>query len=165
MVAGGKQCSSGSTITLKHALQILTDASKEGWGAPLNERTARGIWPLPESKLHINYLELKAVFLALKEFQDLCLNNIVLVATDNTTVVAYINKEGDEVGPPMCPYRPPGLTTNGHNLCHWFQTPRLGQWMQSVCPGKIWTRMPSHWQPSWAKWLRSWRTTHATGSY
>ena len=79
---------------LKHALQIYTDASKEGWGAHLNERTARGTWSLPESKLPINHLELKAVFLALKEFQDLCSNNIVLVATDNTTVVAYINREG-----------------------------------------------------------------------
>ena len=78
---------------LKHALQIFTDASKEGWGAHLNERTARGTWSIPESKLHINHLELKAVFLALKEFQDLCSNNIVLVATDNTKVVAYINKE------------------------------------------------------------------------
>ena len=36
----------------------------------------------------------KHVFLALKEFQDLCENNLVLIATDNTTVVAYINKEG-----------------------------------------------------------------------
>ena len=79
---------------IKHALQIFTDASKEGWGAHLNKRTARGSWSVPESKLHINHLELKAVFLALKEFQDLCSNNIVLVATDNTTVVAYINKEG-----------------------------------------------------------------------
>ena len=78
---------------LKHALQIFTDTSKEGWGAHLNERTARGTWSLPESKLHINHLELKAVFLALKEFQDLCCNNIVLVDTDNTTVAAYINKE------------------------------------------------------------------------
>ena len=78
---------------LRHALQIFTDASKEGWGAHLNESTARGTWSLPESKLHINHLELKAVFLALKEFQDLYSNNIVLVATDNTTVVAYINKE------------------------------------------------------------------------
>ena len=59
---------------------------------------------MPESKLHINHLELKAVFLALKEFQDLCSNNIVLVATDNTTVFAYINKEGgDEVRLPVCP--------------------------------------------------------------
>ena len=79
---------------LKHALQIITDAKKEGWGAHLNERTARRIWSLSESKLHINHLELKEVFLALKEFQDLCSNNIVVVATDNTTVVAYINKEG-----------------------------------------------------------------------
>ena len=47
---------------IKHALQMFTDASKEGWGAHLNELTARGSWSVPESKLHINYLELKAVF-------------------------------------------------------------------------------------------------------
>ena len=88
---------------LKHALQIFTNASKEGWGAQLNERTARGSWSLPESKLHINHLELKAVFLALKEFQDLCSNNIVLVATDNTTVVAYVNKEGGMKSGSLCP--------------------------------------------------------------
>ena len=74
---------------IKHALQIFTEASKEGWGAHLNEFTARGSWSVPESKLHINYLELKAVFLALKEFQNLCVERIVVVATDNTTVVAY----------------------------------------------------------------------------
>ena len=85
---------------LKHALHIFTDASKEGWGAHLNEHIARGTWSLSESKLHIkvvphiNYLELNVVFLALKAFQDLCSNNVVLVATDTTTLVAYINKEG-----------------------------------------------------------------------
>ena len=77
----------------KHALQLFKDASKEGWGAHLNDHTSRGTWSLPERKLHINNLELKAVFLAQKEFQDLCQSNIVLVAMDNTTVVAYINKE------------------------------------------------------------------------
>ena len=87
---------------IKHALQIFTDASKEGWGAHLNEHTARGTWSLPESKLHINYLELKAVFLALKEFQSLCADQIVLVATDNTTVVAYINKEGGVRASTLC---------------------------------------------------------------
>ena len=70
---------------IKHALQMFTDASKEGWGAHLNELTARGSWSVPESKLHINYLELKAVLLALKEFQDLCTDKIVLVATDNNS--------------------------------------------------------------------------------
>ena len=85
---------------IRHALQLFTDASKEGWGA--HEYTARGVWTLPESKLHINYLELKAVFLALKEFQDLCTSNIVLVTSDNTTVVSYINKEGGMKSGPLC---------------------------------------------------------------
>ena len=87
---------------LKHALQIFTDASKEGWGAHLDEHTARGIWSLPESKLHINHLELKAVFLALKEFRTLYYNKTVLIATDNTTVVAYINKEGEMKSGSLC---------------------------------------------------------------
>ena len=84
---------------VKHALQIFTGASKEGWGAHLNERTARGTWSLPESKLHINYLEIKAVFVALKEFQDLCSDKIVLIATDNTTVG---QGRGHEVGHTLC---------------------------------------------------------------
>ena len=64
---------------------------KKAGALTYNGRTARGTWSLPESKLHINHI-------------DLCSNNIVLVATDNTTVVAYINKEGgDEVGLPVCP--------------------------------------------------------------
>ena len=84
---------------IKYALQV---ASKEGWRAHLNESAARGSWSLPESKLHINYLELKAVFLALKEFQDLYTDKLVLVATDNTTVVSYIKKEGGMRSGPLC---------------------------------------------------------------
>ena len=87
---------------LKHALQIFTDASNEGWGAHLDDHTARGTWSLPESKLHINHLELKAVFLALKEFGTLVCNKTVLIATDNTTVVAYINKEGGMKSGSLC---------------------------------------------------------------
>ena len=34
---------------LKHALHICTDASKEGWGAHLNECTARGTWPFQKA--------------------------------------------------------------------------------------------------------------------
>ena len=44
---------------LSPAVQIFTDASKEGWCAHFREHTAKGTWSLPESKLHINYLELK----------------------------------------------------------------------------------------------------------
>ena len=87
---------------LKHAPQLFTDASKEGWGAHFNEHTARGDWSLPERELHIIFLELKAVFLALRKFQSLCQSNVVLIATDNTTVVAYVNKEGGMRSGPLC---------------------------------------------------------------
>ena len=87
---------------INHALQIFTDASKERCSADLGEHTIRGTWSLPESKLHRNYLELKAIFLALKEFQVLCSNKIVLIATDNTTLVAYINIEGGMRSDPLC---------------------------------------------------------------
>ena len=87
---------------LSHAVQIFTDASKEGWGAHLGDFTARGVWSVPESHLHINFLELKAVLLALKRFQHLVQGKVVLVATDNTTVVAYINKEGGMRSGSLC---------------------------------------------------------------
>ena len=103
MVAGRRQCSHRPTITpSKTCSANIYRRIKRRVGAHLNEHTARGSWSLPESKLHIYYLELKAVFLALKEFQDLCSDKIVLVATDNTTVVSYINKEGGMRLGPLC---------------------------------------------------------------
>ena len=44
--------------SIKHALQMFTDASIEGWGAHLDEHFARATWSPPGSKLYINYLEL-----------------------------------------------------------------------------------------------------------
>ena len=103
MVATGREHPTRPTLTPhKTCSADFYRRIKRRVGAHLNELTARGSWSVPESKLHINYLELKAVFLALKEFQDLCVNQIVLVATDNTTVVAYINKEGGMRSGPLC---------------------------------------------------------------
>ena len=138
---------------LNHALQIFTDASKEGWGAHLNEHTARGTWSLPESKLHINYLELKAVFLALKEFEDLCWNNIVLIATDNTTV--DINKEGGmKLGPlwilTWCSGRQVAL--KARHIPGWLNVEvdklsRLGQTIQTE-----WSILPEVFQSICTRW-------------
>ena len=85
---------------LQHALQVFTEASNEGWGAHLRHSTARGM--CTESHFHINFLELKAVFLALKSFEHLCRVQVVLIATDNTTVVYYINKEGSMRSGSLC---------------------------------------------------------------
>ena len=103
LVVEREQCTSGPAIApLQHALQVFTDASNEGFGAHLGDSTARGVWSDPESHLHIIFLELKAVFLALKSFEHLCRDQIVLIATDNTTVVSYINKEGGMRSGSLC---------------------------------------------------------------
>ena len=44
----------------------------------------------------------KGVSLALRNFKDQCQNQTVLVATDNSTVVAYINKQGGTHSVEMC---------------------------------------------------------------
>ena len=85
---------------LQHVLKLFTDASNEGWGAHLGDYTTRGLWSKSEGDLHINLLELKAVLLALK--QQFCWNQTVLVYTDNTTVVLYINKEGGMRSGSLC---------------------------------------------------------------
>ena len=43
---------------------------------------------------HINYLEMKAIFLALKSFLPLRITKHVRVFTDNFTALTYINKQG-----------------------------------------------------------------------
>ena len=85
-----------------HSIQLFTDASNEGWGAHLNQSSTKGLWSDQEKRLHINVLELKAVSLALRSFKDQCQNQTVLVATDNSTVVACINKQGGTHSAEMC---------------------------------------------------------------
>ena len=147
---------------------------------------------------------------------------MVVIATDNTTVVSYINKEGGMRSGPLC-----ALLWRNLTLCTGKQVTlrarhipgrlnvvadklsRLGQtihseWsllpevFQALCSKwhqpqidlfatrfnhklnlfvspvtdpmattvdalSIWTRMPSHRQPYWAKWWRSCKTPHTKG--
>ena len=52
-----------------HSIQLFTDASNEGWGAHLDQNSTKGLWSDREKWLNINVLELKAVSLALRNFQ------------------------------------------------------------------------------------------------
>ncbi|XP_038046762.1 uncharacterized protein LOC119720969 [Patiria miniata] len=81
---------------------ISTDASNEGWGASLPPRQAAGTWDDNTRSLHINVLELQAVVNALHHFQADVVGRSVLIKTDNTTVVAYINKQGGTKSPQLC---------------------------------------------------------------
>ncbi len=62
-----------------------TDASTTGWGAMGNG---------PQLQWHINCLELLAVWLALRRFRTLLHDKHILVRSDNTATVAYINHQG-----------------------------------------------------------------------
>ena len=75
---------------------------KKAWGAHLNEIVLSGLWSNKEAQLHINVLELKAVLLALKGFQEHLQGQSVLICSDNSTVVSYLNKEGGTHSIEMC---------------------------------------------------------------
>ena len=47
--------------------------------------------------LHINLLEMKALFLALQSFQELVAGRSVTLMCNNSMVVAYVNKQGGTV--------------------------------------------------------------------
>ncbi len=66
----------------------------EGWGAHLEFQEVSGLWSQTLSSWHINSLELWAGLLALRHWAPSLSHRVVLVATDNSTVVSYINKQG-----------------------------------------------------------------------
>ena len=77
-----------------HNLLLLTDVSVKGWRAHTGDLTVSGMWSDTETSLHINVLELKAVFLVIKACQTHPQIKRVPVASDNATLMAYLSKEG-----------------------------------------------------------------------
>ena len=75
-------------------VEVLTDASSTGWGAVCLGKPASGRWSEKQMEWHINRLELEAVSLALKTFRSQLEQRHVLIRTDNTSVVSYINRQG-----------------------------------------------------------------------
>ncbi|KAL0148133.1 hypothetical protein M9458_056535, partial [Cirrhinus mrigala] len=75
---------------------VTTDASKTGWGAVCNGHAASGVWTGPRVLWHINCLELLTVLWALERFRPLIQSKHVLICSDNTATVAYINHQGSQ---------------------------------------------------------------------
>ena len=65
------------------------------------------------TQTHLNLLELQAIVLAMIHWEPEFVNQVVLVATDNTTVVAYINKQGGTLSRTLCQH-----TVQLLNWCH-----------------------------------------------
>ena len=83
---------------------IFMDASLSGWGSHVEPEGLlfHGVWTETHSQLHINMLEMMAISMALKEALHTIKNSTVLVSTDNTTVVAYLRKQGGTRSPDLC---------------------------------------------------------------
>ncbi len=73
---------------------VYTDAFAKGWGATFNRLAVLGVWTGPQLHWHINCLEWLAVHLALNHLKRCLRGEQVLVRTDNTATVAYINRQG-----------------------------------------------------------------------
>ena len=83
---------------------LYTDASHFRWGAHL-EPTAlsfHGCWTEDQSQLHINMLEMMAIRLALKQAITFIHHSCIMISTDHTTVVSYINKQGGTHSSNLC---------------------------------------------------------------
>ena len=70
---------------------VFMNASKEGWGAHVGQRKMFGYWSSSETSVNINVLEKRAVIRALEEL-DPPQGAVILVKTDNSSVVAFKNK-------------------------------------------------------------------------
>ncbi len=81
---------------------VTKNASLTGWGPVCQGRPAHGTWMEAQRGWHINRLELLAVFLALQHFSRLLNGRHVLVRTENTTVVSYLNHQGGIRSHPLC---------------------------------------------------------------
>ncbi len=77
----------------RHAV-VYTDASAKGWGAMFKGLAVSGVWLGPQLHWHINCLELLAVHLDLNRLKRRLRIEHVLVHTDSTATIAYINRQG-----------------------------------------------------------------------
>ena len=83
-------------------LHLYSDTSSSGWGAHLLDQNVSEVWSAQEKLLHINLLEMKALFLGLQAFQEVVAGHHVTAMCDNSTVVAYVNKQGGTVSRSLC---------------------------------------------------------------
>ena len=85
------------------SLTLQTDASTLGLGAYYQETDQRtdGPWSEPEAAHHINWLELKAAFLAIQCFVKQS-NCHILLLMDNTVAISYISQKGGTHSTQLC---------------------------------------------------------------
>ena len=87
----------------KPSVLLQTDASLSGWGAHNNNTSVSigGRWSFLEADNHINFLELLAIFYALRSFCSELRSVHISIQSDSTCAVAYICNMGGMTSPKM----------------------------------------------------------------
>ena len=71
---------------------VFTDASETGWGAVLGSYSVTVPWTPEQAKWSSNQRELQAILEAVTHWRSLLRGSVLLVASDNTSAVAYVNR-------------------------------------------------------------------------
>ena len=99
----GSDLPSKSLSPFSPVITLTTDASLSGWGAwTCKGDKVFGRWSSEEAECHINVLELQAVIFGFHCIFSQTYNTSILIKSDNTTVVAYINKQGGTCSRVLC---------------------------------------------------------------
>ena len=103
LVDGAVPSSQGGSIrdTCSGSTPVLGHVSVGVRCAHLDQYVS-GVWLEEEKLLHINLLEMKVMFLALQSFWEKVTGHRVTAMCDNSTVVAYVNKQGGTVSRSLC---------------------------------------------------------------
>ena len=75
-------------------ITLFSDASNSGWGAWYSNHSVYGSWSPAESEEHINIRELRSVLFSFLSLFRTTFSCSILIRSDNSTVVSYINKQG-----------------------------------------------------------------------
>ena len=145
---------------------LCMDSSRTGRGASLN--AVHGEWDQETlSKRSINWLELKAIDLALDYFLPMLAHKSVMIRTDNTACVYNLKKEGGTHSPGLCyitwdiltkcqesPHPPSCSTSDGDDE---RSSGQVEQSEQGHPHGVVYRqqRLPSSYQPTRRAWHQS----------
>lgn len=111
-------------------LEICTDASLSGWGAYCAGESTHGWWSEVDKSRHINYLELQAIYFGLKCFANNLCNCNILIRTDNTTALSYINRMGS--------VQHPDLNKLARTIWQWCEANRIYIFASYICSKNNW---------------------------
>ena len=75
-------------------LELFVDASKLGWGCFLSPSYTNGFFGHLEKAKSINTKELLAIWYSLLSFLPCVRHSHILIRTDNTTALSYVQKMG-----------------------------------------------------------------------